>query len=149
LCEEKIDVICSKKELLDVSVLGPQRAECQVEISKTDARMLKIDPPIRESGDLTGSPGCVLRNGNKIFETKNGVIIAKRHIHIDPQKAAANKIRHKNEYSLRIETVERPLVFGGVIARVDENFSAAVHIDTDEANAAGICGETYGKIMLY
>jgi putative phosphotransacetylase len=146
LSEEKVDIIAGERVLSGVSVLGPAREKTQIEISMTDARKLKINPCVRESGDISGSPGCVLRGSvNKTqIQVKEGVIVAKRHIHMNVGDAAKAEVFNGQICSLRIETKNRSLIFCDVVIRVSDSYRLAAHIDTDEANAAGITENIYG-----
>ena len=146
-CEEKVTVI-GPKGAIKASVLGPTRPANQVELSFTDARTVGIVPPIRESGDIAGSGACKLvnpDNGAEI-ELTEGVIAAKRHIHLTPETAAEMGVSDKEIVSVEIKS-ERSAILGDVVVRVSEKFAPAMHIDTDEANAACAFGTIYGKIV--
>ena len=146
-CEEKVTVI-GPKGSLKASILGPERPASQVELSLSDARAICVSAPIRESGDVAGTPGCKLvnpENGNE-YELTEGVIAAKRHIHLTPEVAAEFGVADKQIVSVEIKS-ERTTVFGDVVVRVSEKFAPAMHIDTDEANAACAFGEVYGTIV--
>ena len=142
-CAERIDVVGPKRTLSGVSILGPCRKADQVEISLTDARSIGIAAPVRESGDIAGTPGCKLVGPCGEVEIKEGVIAAKRHIHTTPEDAAAMGITDKQIVSLKVETPDRTTVFGDVVVRASDNYALAMHIDTDEANASKIAtGDT-------
>ena len=146
-CAEKLEVVGPKGKL-KASILGPERPSSQVELSLTDARTVGLSAPIRESGDIAGTPGCKLvnpDNGNE-YEISEGVIAAKRHIHLTPDAAKEFGVSDKEIVSVKIES-ERTTVFGDVVIRVSEKFAPAMHIDTDEANAACAFGEVYGTIV--
>lgn len=145
--EERLTIAEKKLEIKNVSVLGPLRAYTQVEISLTDARRLGIEPQIRESGKLAGTPGCKLVGPAGETVLKNGVIIAKRHIHLDLGTAKKLKVADGDIVKVEVNSPERSLIFGDVVIRISENFLPAMHIDTDEANAAGIFGTVFGKII--
>lgn len=130
-----------------VIILGPTRKETQVEISATDARSLGIQTEIRMSGDTEGSAGATLIGPAGSIDIDHGVIIAKRHIHATPTEAENFGIEDGEVVSVKIDTDERSLTFGDVVVRVNENFSASMHIDTDEGNAANISGNTMGTII--
>ena len=131
-----------------MSILGPERANTQVEVSFTDARKLGLVPPVRESGDIKDTPGCKLVGPAGEVEISEGVIVAKRHIHFTPEEAAEYGVEDKQIVSVKVGTPgARETIFGDVVVRVHKNFSAAMHIDTDEANAAGLSGEVYGEII--
>lgn len=146
-CEERVTVVGPKKELAGVSILGPCRKETQVELSLTDARSIGIKAPIRESGDIEGSAGCKLVGPKGEIELKKGVIAAKRHIHMTVSDAEKYGINDKQIVSVKIPTAERSLVFDDVVARVSDSYALAMHIDTDEANAAAIPGSCTGVIL--
>jgi len=145
--EERVDVVGPKRTLGRVSVLGPLRPESQVELSLTDARSIGADAPIRESGDTAGSAGCKLVGPKGEVELAEGVIIAKRHIHATPEEAAELGVKDKQVVGVKIDTDGRSLILGDVVIRVRSDFALAMHIDTDEANAAGASGEVYGEII--
>ena len=145
-CAERVTVIGPKGQLT-ASILGPERPSTQVEISASDARTLGVVAPIRESGDVKGSAGCKLVGPCGEVELKEGVIVAKRHIHFTPDDAAEQNVNDKDIVWVKVETPERKTIFGDVVVRVHENFAAAMHLDTDEANAAGCAGEVYGEIV--
>ena len=144
-CEEKVTVK-GPKGALKASILGPTRPANQVELSLTDARTIGVTVPVRESGDVAGSAGCVLEGPCGTVEMKEGVIAAKRHIHMTTADAAALGVVDKEIVSVKVDT-SRPLIFGDVVVRVNDSFALAMHIDTDEANAAGACGAVYGEIV--
>ena len=137
---ERVTVVGPKKELANVSILGPCRNATQVELSATDARSIGINAPVRESGDIAGSAGCKL-----VGPAGEGVIVAKRHVHMTPEDAAEAGVADKEIVKVAVETNGRSLVFGDVVIRVSDKFSTAMHIDTDESNAAG--GPTGGEIV--
>ena len=146
-CAEKLEVVGPKGKL-KASILGPTRNASQVELSLTDARSIGVVAPIRESGDIAGSGACKLvnpENGNEL-ELTEGVIAAKRHIHLTPEVAAEMGVQDKQIVSVKIES-ERTAVLGDVVVRVNANFAPAMHIDTDEANAACAFGTIYGEIV--
>lgn len=146
-CEERVTVVGPKKALERVSILGPTRKADQVELSLTDARSIGVDAPVRESGDVAGSGACKLVGPCGEVELKEGVIAAKRHIHFTPAEAAEAGVADKDIVSVKIDSDGRSLVFGDVVVRVSEKFAAAMHIDTDESNAAGCAGTVYGEII--
>lgn len=146
-CEERVTVVGPKKELAGVSILGPVRSATQVEISATDARSIGISAPIRESGDVAGSAPCKLVGPCGEVEISEGVIVAKRHIHMTPADAEKYDIKDNQVVSVAIKSNGRDLVFGDVVARVNPNFALAMHIDTDEGNAAGYAPGMIGEIL--
>ena len=146
-CEEKVTVVGPKKEM-KMSIIGPCRPVNQIEISYTDARSMGFtDVPCRESGDIKGSAPCKLVGPAGELEISEGVIAAKRHIHLDPETAAKMGVTDKEIVKVKIDSAERSLVFGDCVARVNPNYRPAMHIDTDEANAAGCSGEVWGEIV--
>ena len=147
-CNERVTIVGTKGEMANVSILGPTRPETQVELSRTDARKVGIDAPIRESGQLEGTPGCKLIGPKGEVELTKGVIVAKRHAHIPPDVAEQWGIKDQQIVSLKVGDNERSLIFGDVVARVSASAGLAVHIDTDEANAAGLNGAVEGEIIL-
>lgn len=146
-CEERVEVVGPKKSLPGVSILGPFRKQTQVEISATDARSIGLGIAIRESGDVANTPGCKLVGPCGSIEISEGVIVAKRHIHVTPEDAKELNVSDKEIVNVKIETAERSLIFGDVVVRVSPTFALAMHIDTDESNAAGCGRETYGEII--
>ena len=146
-CEERVTVVGPKKSLERVSILGPVRKADQVELSLTDARSIGVTAPIRESGDVAGSGACKLVGPCGEEELKEGVIVAKRHIHATPEDAEALGVKDKDVVSVKIDTEGRSLIFGDVVVRVSPKFALAMHIDTDESNAAGCGREVYGEIV--
>lgn len=136
VCAERVTVAGPKGELEQVVILGPERKECQVEISLTDGVALGVTPPVRLSGDTTGTPGITLRHGNRVLHLDHGLIAAKRHIHMTPEDAARFGVENGQTVRLRTLTA-RPLTFGEVEVRVSGSFSTAVHLDYDETNACG------------
>ena len=146
-CEERVTVVGPKKELANVSILGPCRNADQVELSATDARSIGLPIVIRESGDVAGTPGCKLIGPCGEVEIKEGVIVAKRHIHLVPETAEKLGVKNKDIVWVKINTPERKAVLGDVVVRVSETFADAMHIDTDESNAIGATPDLYGEIV--
>ena len=146
-CAEKLEVVGPKGKL-KASILGPTRPASQVEISLTDARAIGITAPIRESGDIAGTNGCKLVNpeNGKELDITEGVIVAKRHIHLTPEAAEAMGVSDKEIVSVKINS-ERTAILGDVVIRVSPKFAPAMHIDTDEANACCAFGTVYGEIV--
>ncbi len=145
-CEEKVEVV-GPRGSLKMSILGPERPATQVEVSASDARTLGIPAVIRESGHIEDTPGCKVIGPCGEVEIDKGVIVAKRHIHFTPAEAAEQNVKDKDVVWVKIETPERSLIFGDVVVRVSDKFAAAMHLDTDEANAAGCAGEVTGEIV--
>jgi len=146
-CEERVTLVGPKKSIPNVSILGPTRSKTQVEVSFTDARTLGIDAPVRESGDVAGTPGCKLVGPCGEIDIAEGVIVAKRHIHLTPADAEEFGVEDKQIVSLKIDSNGRSTVYGDVVVRVSPKFAAACHLDTDEANAACAFGKCYGEII--
>ena len=147
LANERVTVKGPKGIFENVAVLGPERKEAQVEISLTDGRVLGITPPVRLSGDVKGSPGAILQTEKATLAIPQGVIAAKRHIHMTPEDAARLGVEDKQEVRLQVFT-ERPLVFEAVTVRVSPEFATYVHLDYDEANACGFQVGDLGRILL-
>ncbi len=146
-CEERVTLVGPKKSIPNVIILGPARSATQVEVSFTDARTLGVDAPVRESGDIAGSAGCKIVGPAGEIEITEGVIVAKRHIHLTPADAEAFGVADKQVVSVKIDSADRSTIFGDVVCRVSPKFAAAMHIDTDEANAACAFGKIYGEII--
>ncbi|MFV0395539.1 MAG: phosphate propanoyltransferase [Coprobacillaceae bacterium] len=147
-CEERVTIVGPKKEMKNVIILGPTRPNTQVELSFTDARSIGIAGIVRQSGEITGTPGCKLVGPAGEFEIPEGVIIAKRHIHLTPEDATSFGVEDGQIVSVKVETDGRSLTFGDVVCRVRASFATAMHIDTDEANAAGCSGLVEGTIIV-
>lgn len=145
-CEERVTVVGPKKSIPNVIILGPARSAGQVEVSFTDARTLGIEAPVRESGDIEGTPGIKLIGPAGEVNLAQGLIIAKRHVHLTPEDAREFGVTDRQVVSLKIDS-ERSVVFGDLVVRVSPKFAAAVHIDTDESNAACAFGVCYGEII--
>ena len=146
LANERVTVVGPKGKFENVAVLGPERKEAQVEISLTDSRTLGITPPVRMSGDVQSTPGAVLQTEQATVAIPQGVIAAKRHIHMTPEDAARMGVQDKQEVRLQVFT-ERPLVFEEVAVRVSPQFATFVHLDYDEANACGFQQGDLGRIL--
>ena len=146
-CEERVTVVGPKKELPNVSILGPVRPATQVELSATDARSIGLSAPIRESGDVAGSAPCKLVGPCGEIEISEGVIVAKRHIHLTPADAEELGVKDKDVVWVKIDTPERKAVLGDVVCRVSDKFARAMHIDTDESNAIGAGSNLIGIIV--
>jgi len=144
---ETVNLVGSRGEIDKVRILGPVRPETQVEVSETEARALGLEPPVRDSGNLANTPGVKIIGPAGAVDLKQGVILALRHIHIDPVTAATLEV--KNNDRVKVDTKgERDLLFENVLVRVSPNFKLAMHLDTDEANAAGIDKENhFGEII--
>lgn len=135
---ERVAVIGPKGSFPSVSILGPVRPETQVELSASDARSIGVAAPIRESGDIAGSGACKLVGPKGEVELSEGVIVAKRHIHATPEDAEKLGVSDKEIVNVKVESDGRSLVFGDVVVRVSPKYALAMHIDTDESNAASV-----------
>jgi acetate kinase len=144
-CKEQLTIVGPKGNVERVRVLGPTRRYTQIEVAMTEQFKLGLAPPIRESGDITGTPGCVLEGPSGRLQLKEGVICALRHVHMTPENALQYGVRDKSVIRIRIPG-DRELVFGDVLVRVDPSFALAMHIDTDEANAANVATGAIGYI---
>ena len=146
-CDEKVTVVGPKGEF-KMTILGPVRNATQVELSLSDARKIGVAAPVRESGDIAGTPGCKLVGPNGEVEIAEGVIAAKRHIHLDEKTAEEFGVKDKQIVSLKVGGNDRNLIFGDVVIRVSDKFAPAAHIDTHESNAAGLAGAVDGEIIV-
>jgi putative phosphotransacetylase len=135
VCEERLDVIGPKRTISNVSILGPLRSKTQVEVSLTDCYTLGQVAPVRLSGDIANSPSIRLKGPAGEVEIKEGLIVAKRHIHMNPEDAERLGVKDQEVVCVEVETA-RPVIFCDTIVRVRDDFSLSMHIDTDEANAA-------------
>lgn len=146
-CEERVTIVGPKKELAGVSILGPVRPATQVELSATDARSIGIAAPIRESGDIAGSGACKIIGPKGEVEISEGVIVAKRHIHLTPEAAAELNVNDNDIVWVKVDTDGRKAILGDVVVRVSEKFAPAMHIDTDESNAVSATRDLEGEIV--
>ncbi len=146
-CEERVAVVGTKGQFHGVSILGPVRNACQVELSASDARAIGIAAPVRESGDIAASGACKLIGPEGEYAMTEGVVVAKRHIHLTPEAAAEFNVKDKQIVSVKLDTENRSLIFGDVVIRVSGAFSPAMHIDTDESNAASAVPDMLGEII--
>lgn len=145
--EERVTIVGPKKSLPNVSILGPFRKANQVELSATDARSIGIVAPIRESGDVAGSGACKIVGPAGEIEISEGVIVAKRHIHLTTADAAEMGIQDKDVVWVKLDTDGRKAILGDVVCRVSDSYALAMHIDTDESNAVSAPRELYGEIV--
>jgi len=137
-CKEKLTIVGPRRNIEGVRVLGPERRACQVEISRTDEFFLGIDAPVRDSGDVKNSAACTLVGPEGQITIREGVICARRHIHMTPADAEAFGVRDRDVVEVAVDSDGRDLVFGDVLVRVSEKYALEMHLDTDEANAAQI-----------
>ena len=145
-CNEKV-TLETPKGTVSLRVVGPIRKEPQVELSLTDCAKLGLKPPVRMSGRLEGSPGCVLKQGDRSIQIPRGVIIAARHIHMSAEEAAAYGVKNGDIVSLRVEGI-RAVTLENVIVRSGEGHVLEVHIDKDEANACGLEDGTLSRVIV-
>ena len=146
LANERVTVVGPKGEFQNVAVLGPERKEAQVEISLTDGRVLGIQPPVRLSGDVKGSPGATLVGPKGTVKLQQGVLAAQRHIHVTPEDGKRLGLQDKQIVKLQVFT-QRPVVFEDVTVRIHKDFATYVHLDYDEANACGMEPGDLGRII--
>ena len=147
LCRERLNVIGTRVTFENMAILGPFRKETQIELSLTDTRKLGIPGIIRQSGDIEGTPGCILRGPEGELEISRGVIVAKRHIHMTPDNALTLNVRDNDEVFVLTKSYGRALIYADVVVRVSWDYRLAMHVDTDEANAFSSDAEPYGVII--
>ena len=146
LANERVTVVGPKGEFQNVAVLGPERPEAQVEISLTDGRTLGIQPPVRLSGSVRDTPGALLKGSTGSVQLEQGVIAARRHVHMHPDDAAAMGIQEGQSVNLQTFT-DRPVIFEDLAVRVHPGFRTRVHLDYDEANACGFRNGDLGRLL--
>lgn len=146
VCKERLTIIGPKGKFENVVILGPERKDSQVEVSLTDAVTLGIKAPVRESGNIFGTPSIILKSPIAEIMLLNGVIAAKRHIHVSPEDAKRFKLEDKEIVQVKVYG-SRPLIFDDVLVRVSEKYRTYMHIDYDEANACGFSKGTLGRII--
>jgi len=144
--KETLDIQVGPEKIEKVRIIGPTRKQTQVELSITDAIGLGINPPIRISGNLKGTPGIALAGPKKKIKIKQGVIVAQRHIHCTAKEAKKFGLKNRTAVSVKVEG-SRALIFHNVKVRIDKNFRFCMHIDTDEGNAAGINKKAKGFLI--
>jgi len=145
--EETLTIKTDKAEIVRVRILGPVRKFTQVEISKTDARNLGINAPLRSSGNIDGTPGITLIGPNGEIQINKGVIVAERHIHMTPQDAAQFQVSDGQYVSVKVKG-DRGLIFNQVLVRVKDTYALDMHVDTDEANSGNIKTGDFGELIL-
>ena len=146
VCNERVSLVTPKGRFDRVAVLGPERSECQVELSKTDCVSLGIEAPVRQSGNTAGTGGITLENGDRRLTLESGVIVAQRHVHMTPEDAASRGVTDGAVVRLKALTA-RPVVFGDVVVRVSPKFRTFAHLDYDEANACGFVPGDLGMLV--
>ena len=135
VCEERLEIVGPKRSIANVVILGPVRPASQVEVSMTDCFTLGVVGPVRESGDLEGSAPIKLKGPAGEVDLPQGLIVAKRHIHMTPEDAQRLGVEDKEIVQVKVQT-DRPVIFGDCVVRVSPKFALAMHVDTDEANAS-------------
>ncbi len=146
VCRERVTLAGPKGSIPNVVILGPERKESQAEISLTDGNVLGVRPPVRQSGMLSGTPGIIIRNGQREVRLDHGLIVARRHIHLTPEAAETRGLRDGQVVRLKCLTA-RPAIFEDVVVRVSRESAPAVHIDYDEANACGFRKGDRGVVL--
>ena len=146
-CEEKLTIVGPKRRIEGVRVLGPERPGCQVEVSRTDEFFLGLDAPVRDSGDIANSTGCTLIGPAGSLRLEEGVICARRHIHMTPEDANRFGVKDRDVVEVAVKSEGRDLTFGDVLIRVSPKYRLEMHIDTDEANAAEIVRGHTGALV--
>jgi putative phosphotransacetylase len=146
--EQTVMVVGPRRRMLPtVRVLGPTRPASQVELAFTDAISLGIDAPVRHSGNISGTPGCVLVGPKGVVELNEGVIRAARHVHMNNKDAEFYGVKNKDFMKLRIEAPQCTVVFEDLLVRADATSKLEVHIDTDEGNACNLDGATKVELL--
>jgi propanediol utilization protein len=145
--QETVSLVGPKGRLDNVRVMGPPREQDQIELSRTDETVLGIEAPVRLSGDLASTPGIVVEGPTGRRSLQSGVISARRHIHMNPQEADRLGVRDGQTVQVRIDSSNRDLTFGDVTVRVRPDFRLELHLDTDEANAAGITNGAWAELL--
>src|SRR5690606_39011177 len=138
---ETVDLVGPKGEIRRVAIINPLRKETQVEVSRTDAYALGVNPPLRESGKLDDTPGITLRGPAGTVDIERGVILAHRHVHMSPEEAREFGVKDRDVIKVRVEG-DREMTMGDVIVRVNPDYALDMHVDTDEANAAGLTSDS-------
>ncbi len=146
VAKERVRVIGPKGEFSGVAILGPCRNFSQVELSFTDCREIGVEGVVRESGKIKGTPGILIGVGDKYVQLKEGVIVAKRHVHMTPADAEKFDVKDGENVKVKVNS-ERPVIFDDVLIRVKDSFSLSMHIDFDEANSCGFIPGVIGSIF--
>ncbi|MDD3404419.1 MAG: phosphate propanoyltransferase [Hespellia sp.] len=147
LAEERITIQGPRGTFENVAVLGPFRKNTQVELSITDTKKLGVPYIIRQSGDIAATPGCTLVNGEHTVDITDGVIVAKRHIHMTPREAMLLHVEDNDIVFVLTTSYERSLIYADVVVRVSPDFRLAMHVDTDEGNAFASDAEPFGVLL--
>jgi len=147
--QQTVTVVGNKGQIERVRILGPYRSATQLELSKTDARTLGVEPHIRMSGELLQTPGLTLKTNAGEVKLEQGVIVAKRHIHMPSHLASKFQVSHGEEVSVQVKSDQRALIFDGCVVRVGDDFALEMHIDTDEANAANVSENSVATIVSH
>ena len=145
--QQTVTLVGPKGELRKVRVMGPPRERDQVEISRTDEFELGLEAPVRTSGDLAGTPGLTVRGPLGSHVLRSGLISARRHIHMSPQDAVRLRVEDGQSVEVKIDSEGRDLVFGDVAVRIRQDFHLELHLDTDEANAAGVSNGSNAELL--
>lgn len=145
-CKEQVELVGPKGTIPRVAVLGPARKAGQVEVSLTDAVALGLRPPVRQSGQISGTPGITLRGTCGEISLEQGVIVAMRHVHLPPEDGVLRGLRDGDKVRLKMCS-SRPVIFEDVVVRIDPSFAPRVHIDYDEANACAFQKGDWGMIL--
>lgn len=145
---ERLEIKGPKGSIKNVTILGPLRNYMQVEISATDARKLGVPAVIRDSGNHEGTPGCEIIGPHGSIVMEKGVIVAKRHIHLNDADAEEIGVKNNDLIGIKIEGTGRSLILNDVVVHTNPRCKTTVHIDTDEANAAGMKGGMMGEIVV-
>ena len=145
-CKERVTVTGPKGSIHNVIVLGPERKQSQMEVSLTDALALGIKAPVRQSGDTKGSPGITVTNGSRSVTLAEGILVAKRHIHMTPEDAQKFNVKDGEIVKVKVSG-SRPVIFEDTVVRVSKDFRTYMHIDYDEANACGYNKDSWGIIV--
>lgn len=146
VCQERLTISGPKGSISRVVVLGPERPETQVEISMTDALILGVKAPVRQSGDIKNSPSVRIASEQRELTINQGLIIASRHIHMTPEDALRYDVRDGDLVDVKVFG-QRPVIFQDTLVRVSPKFQTRMHIDYDEANACGFTNGVFGRIV--
>jgi acetate kinase len=145
--EETVTLIGPRGRMSHVAIVGPPRSDDQIEVSRTDEFTLGIDAPMRESGDLAGTPGLIMEGPAGQVTVDHGVICALRHIHMSPADADVLGLKNRDRVEVAVESKDRRLIFGDVVVRVSPDYRLELHLDTDEGNAAGLQAGEDGLLL--